>query len=225
MIYSIYKQQFFKLRLYRKSLLISQVMVLMMILTSIAGVIGNTLNFLTVYVLTFDRYTLGLFYFPISILIISTNLNYRTVDYFLIGTRKVLYYQVIAQVVFVQLMIWTPWLVLTMLIYGFGGMIVSPAALVVVLLSAIEVYFNQVLLSIVCMIGYFVTQNRIAGMVAAVSINLTFFLLFMNKMIVPFWRFAIPSAPIDKFLNCLVLISTLYLVMGILGVIIKNKDY
>jgi len=231
-IYNIFKQQMQYMSLYIKAFGIASIMVFLLVASKLIVTIGEPavftgepIVFTTIYAQMFGKFAIGTVYLPITFLIAISHIRFRFFDYLTIGTRQILFYQILFQSLLVQFILWVPWATLTAASFVVLGTITDPQSLVVLLLSLIQVYFIQLLLVIIALIGFMLTAKKVIGIFIAIAINLLFFSLHQMGVSIPFWKFTEPEAPLIKLINCLSLLPMLYIISAVLNVIIKGRDY
>ena len=94
---------------------------MLMILVKVIAIGQSDKTFLDVYFRWFDAYLLGVIFLPMSAMITLMTVVFRPYDYLRSGSRKLLYWQLLIQALVVQIIIWIPWAVSTLVSsYAFG---------------------------------------------------------------------------------------------------------
>ncbi len=223
--HKIIRQQFRYAPLYYKPIVLVYIFTVLMILVKVGMIRQGTVTFLDVYFRWFDAYLLGLVFLPMSAIISLMTLGFRSYDYLLGGSRKVLYQQILVQSLLVQTAIWLPWSMITLISSYTFDIVSNYQAWIVIILSTVEVFFNQVFLLVMGLVGYVITKSKTVGLMIIVGLNMLLFSLYLTKHVTPFWKFTLSQSPLTKFTNVLILGLILWVLLSILLAIIKNRDY
>lgn len=232
MIYNVFKQQVHYIPLYFKALGIASTVILLIVASKFITIMsepavftGDAMMFTTVYTQMFGKFAIGLIYLLVTSLIAISHITYRSTDYLTVGTRQTLFYQILVQSLLIQFLLWAPWATLTVASFASLRTITDFQTLVIVLLGLVQVYFAQLLLVLIALIGFMLTRKRIIGIFVAVSLNLLFFSLHQVGVSLPFWKFMDFEPPLVKLINCLSLLPMLGVISAILNAIVKGRDY
>ena len=198
---------------------------MLMILVKVVAIGQSDGTFLDVYFRWFDAYLLGVIFLPMSAMITLMTVVFRPYDYLRSGSRKLLYWQLLIQALVVQIIIWIPWAVSTLVSSYAFGVISNYQAGIMIVLSTVEVFCNQLFLVLMGLIGYLTLRRKVAGLIVIVSLNLFLFSLHLNKIVTPLWKFTRSQSPLDKLVNIVVLVLVLWVISEALLAIIKNRDY
>lgn len=201
------------------------VFMMLMILVKVVAIRQSDGTFLDVYFRWFDAYLLGVIFLPMSAMITLMTVVFRPYDYLRSGSRKLLYWQLLIQALLVQLIIWLPWAVSTLISSYAFGVVSNYQVGIMIVLSTVQVFFNQLFLVLMGLIGYLTLRRKVAGLIVIVSLNLCFFSLHLSKVVTPLWKFTRSQSPLDKLVNVVILVLISYVVSAVLLAIIKNRDY
>ncbi|MFC6200999.1 hypothetical protein ACFP1L_03690 [Lactiplantibacillus nangangensis] len=224
-IYKIGRQQVRYLPLFLKPMSVTYGLIMLMVVSKLMMINQVPATFANVYVTWFDAYLLGLVYLPVTALISITQLSYRQVDYLISGCRKTLYQQWVIQSTLVQTALWLPWAVTTLVMSWHIGIMINFQAALVLIFSTFEVLGNQMVLVIVALVAFQLTKSKLIGATVVLGANMIFFSLYLNKLSMPFWQFTASQAPINKFASWGILMLILYVLMQLLLILIKQRDY
>lgn len=211
--------------LYVKAFGIANIIVVLLVASNLIATIGEPIVFSTVYAQMFGKFAIGITYLPLTFLIAISHISYRFSDYLTIGTRQILFYQILFQSLLAQVILWVPWAILTTASFVGLRTITDLQSLVILLLGLVQVYFIQLFLVLIGLIGFMLTAQKPIGIFIAISINLLFFSLHQVGISIPFWKFTDSEAPFVKVINCLSLLPMLYIISAILNAIVKGRDY
>jgi len=231
-IYNVFKQQVQYMPLYFKAFGIANIIVLLIVTSKFITIISEptvftsgSMMFATVYTQMFGKFAIGLIYLLVTSLIAVSHISYRFTDYLTIGTRQILFYQILVQSILAQFLLWAPWAMLTATSFVGLGTITNPQTLAILLLGLVQVYFTQLFLVLIALIGLMLTEKKAIGIFVAISLNLLLFSLHQIGISMPLGRFTEFEAPLAKLINCLSLLPMLYIISAILNAIVKGRDY
>lgn len=219
------KQQLRYAPRYYVPVMLVYVFMMLMILVKVVAIRQSDGTFLDVYFRWFDAYLLGVIFLPMSAMITLMTVVFRPYDYLRSGSRKLLYWQLLIQALLVQLIIWLPWAVSTLISSYAFGVISNYQVGIMFVLSTVQVFFNQLFLVLMGLIGYLTLRRKVAGLIVIISLNLCFFSLHLSKVVTPLWKFTRSQSPLDKLVNVVILVLISYVVSAVLLAIIKNRDY
>jgi hypothetical protein len=222
----VLNQQVKMIPLWKKILIISAGIMILLSLTLLTELQNASDPVPTLYSNSFDRFKMWMIYFPISIgtwLAIGAN---RIGDIYRVQTRKVFVYQTLIQIIGIQTFIWLIWIVGNFIVemsLGFQNVIFGTIGRYG--LVNLYILIDAIILASVAACFWYFTDNKLMAFLGAMLVNAFALVMNINHLPSILYYFVRPASLMGLGIRIVIMLGIVLLLTAVTMLVINRKEF